>query len=652
MRIPFSIFFLFLSSVVFGENPVQWTVETTSINDSTSVITFIADIEPEWYIYSQHVEPGGPLPAEFSFEPHQTLRLEGDVKESADKISTVYDDIFEMNVIKLEGKAIFKQTVIGKSKDPLLIVVDYQVCKEVCINGNEQFAINLGTKQVAIGEQAVNNLTGQQATTIDQNNKPEWFTFKEPLNDCKTAASVKNTDDSSNWGIFILGLLGGFVALLTPCVFPMIPLTVTFFTKRHEKKSRGKFEAILYGFSIFFIYFLLALPFLLIDLPEDTLYTLSTSTLVNLVFFAIFIFFAISLFGFFEIGLPAKWANKTDEISNKGGLVGIFFMAITLAIVSFSCTGPILGSLMAGTIATEGGQLKMVYGMSGFGVALGIPFSIFALFPGVLKKLPKSGSWMNTVKVFLAFIEIALALKFLSNADIVNNWHIITYEVFLTLWIIIFLALAAYLFGWIRFPHDHPEKISIARKIIGVCIVLFTGYLASGFLAKPLQLISGFPPPRHYSLFKKDKIYIDNLEEGIAYAKQVNKPILLDFTGKTCVNCRKVEESIWPDPEVDQRLREEVVLVSLYADDKQQIDPYYSEKLGKTVRTIGGKWTDFESSSFGKIAQPLYALITPDGQLLNTPIAYTKSVENYLDFLDCGIHTFNNLQSNQSSTAL
>lgn len=652
------ILFFFLSdtyaqlSVQEGSftNPVEWSVQSKFVNDSTLVIHFLADVEEGWYMYSQETEEGGPIPLSFQFEESTDYKLVGKTIEEAEKIVDGYEEVFDMNVIKLYGDSKFTQTIQLLKPVPFIQgSFTFQICKEVCLPPNETaFAIDLKTNQSAIGETEVASLLGNSIET-NTTEKMNWPDYGEPISDCDNdATAASGTTSTSNWKIFFLGILGGLVALLTPCVFPMIPLTVTFFTKRHEKKTRGVIEAILYGFCIFLIYFLLALPFLIFQLPKDTLYRISVSPFLNFAFFTIFMLFALSLFGYFEMTLPSKWANQTDKVSNKGGFLGIFFMALTLAIVSFSCTGPILGSLMAGTIATEGGQMKLVYGMSGFGVALGLPFALFAMFPGVLKKLPKSGSWMNTVKVALAFVEVALALKFLSNVDLVNQWGLIKYEVFLAIWLFIALGLAAYLFGFIRFPHDYKgQKISVSRKVIGALCLLFAGYITTGFFGSNLNALSGFPPPKHYSLFEEEgHKAVTNLDEAIAIAKEKNQPILVDFTGWTCVNCRKVEQNIWTNAEVAKKLKNDFVLLSLYADDREKLpeeQQYFSENLNKTVKTVGEKWTDFEATSFNKISQPLYAIISPEGRLMNAPIAYTSSVDDYLLFLNCGSSTYRNM---------
>ena len=631
------------------EKPVQWEVSVDQLNKDSLSVEITAAIEDDWYMYLSKSGDGGPILLSYNFDDSQDYELIGSPQTSSAVEKAVYEEAFKMDVVKVfQNYSILQNITTLNTDGEITGSLTYQTCKEVCLPPQTlPFVIRLNDLQTAIGESNVAAISANKQTNVIKGEAINWPDYGEPINDCKNDATAGSSDDTtSNWSVFLLGVLGGLVAILTPCVFPMIPLTVTFFTKRNEERSKGVFEAILYGFSIFLIYFLLALPFLVFQLPKDTLYRIATSPFLNVLFFVIFILFALSLFGYFELTLPSKWANKTDKVSNnKGGIVGIFFMAITLAIVSFSCTGPILGSLMAGTIATEGGQLKLVYGMSGFGVALGLPFALFALFPGVLKKLPKSGSWMNTVKVVLAFVEVALALKFLSNADLVQQWGVIKYEVFLAVWLAITIGLALYLFGFIRFPHDlKNQKIGWGRKLIGVASLIFAGYITTGFMGNHLNILSGFPPPKHYSIFDTGvEEAITDLDRGFEIAKSENKPVLIDFTGWTCVNCRKVEENIWTNEEVESILKNDVVLVSLYADESRKLpeeEVYYSSNLDKTIDTEGEKWTDFEASTFGKISQPLYALVTPEGQLLNAPIAFTNSVQDYKDFLECGIFTY------------
>jgi thiol:disulfide interchange protein DsbD len=425
----------------------------------------------------------------------------------------------------------------------------------------------------------------------------------------------------------------------------MIPLTVSFFTKRSETKSKGRVDAFFYAFSIVFIYFLISVPFLVFDISPDTLNEISTGAPLNVVFFVIFVIFAFSFFGFYEITLPNFIANKADSASNVGGFIGIFFMAVTLAIVSFSCTGPILGSLLVGALSSASGKLNLVAGMTSFGLALALPFGVFALFPSLMKSLPKSGGWLNTVKVVLGFVELIFAVKFLSNADLVAHWGILKREVFLGLWVVLGAGLFVYLIGKIKFPHDSPvAKLSPVRITTAIFALLFTVYSAYGIPGNDLKLFSGFPPPKFYSL-KETKLDIEvihnDYEAALAKAKAENKPLMIDFTGWACVNCRKMEENVWTDLEVMRRLNEKYVVVSLYVDDKKELPE--SEQVmsdffkGKKIKTLGNKYSEMQAKYFGSNSQPFYALVSPDEKLLNEPRGYTPDVKEYLAFLDCGI---------------
>lgn len=479
----------------------------------------------------------------------------------------------------------------------------------------------------------------------------------DPSKPVRTCGATTEEKQSSLWGIFLLGILGGLVALITPCVFPMVPLTVSFFTKHSSHKGSGKKLAILYGFFIFLIYSAFSIPFHLIGNVSPTIYNdIATNVYLNVAFFAIFIFFAISFFGFYEITLPGGLANSTNA-KQGSGITGVFFMALTLAIVSFSCTGPILGTLLVGT-ATEGAW-PLTAGLAGFGLALGLPFGLFALFPHWLNSLPKSGGWLNTVKVILGFIELALALKFLSNADLVAHWSIVKREIFFGVWIIIFIALFLYLLGLIHFPHESKsEKIHPARKILGLIVLLFTLYLLPGITNTKwanLNIVSGFPPPACYSVYAAPvncEEPLKDYNEALALSQKLNKPILIDFTGWACVNCRKMEENVWIKPEV-RSVMEKFILVSLYVDDKRILpadqQSNYTTKSGTTIHitTVGDKWGVFETENFNASSQPLYALISPNEQLLTTPIGYTPNSTEYAAWLQCGFDAFKELNSSK-----
>ena len=453
------------------------------------------------------------------------------------------------------------------------------------------------------------------------------------------------------WLVFLFGFIGGLIALLTPCVFPMIPLTVSFFTKGNNKSS-GLGKAFLYGFFIFLIYALLSVPFHF-NADPSVLSEVATSVWLNVLFFVIFLIFAISFFGYFEITLPSSISNKADAASDIGGIIGIFFMALTLALVSFSCTGPILGTVLGS--ALKNGAWPISAAMSGFGIALGLPFGLFAAFPSFLNKLPKSGGWLNSVKVVLGFIELALELKFLSNADLVEQWGLIKRETFFLIWTLIGVGLTLYLVGWIKFPHTSPiGKFSKFRILFTSIIIGFTIYIAPGVMKNSPwnhNLLSGFPPPTFYSWYDNDAFHSEFTDFDLAMEKaiQQNKPLLIDFTGWACVNCRKMEETVWSSKLIKEKLENDFILVSLYVDDKVELAPkkqgiFEFEQNGikqqKKIKTIGNKWSTFQTHVFNNNSQPYYAMISPDGYLLANPIGYTPDVNEYNNYLKCGLKAF------------
>ncbi|HAF77953.1 MAG TPA: hypothetical protein DCG42_11620, partial [Maribacter sp.] len=540
-----------------------------------------------------------------------------------------------------KDEATFTQRI--KILDPEINQIDvdlfFQVCKEVCIPMDKKFMFTLdGSEAEIINTVDDRSLALGQKLRLDLKNR-ELLTQGQD-----TIATGTNI-----WVIFGLGFLGGLIALLTPCVFPMIPLTVSFFTKHSQKKSKGIINALLYGFFIVLIYFLLSLPFHLFDsVDSQILNSIATNVWLNLLFFLIFIFFAFSFFGYYELTLPSSWANKMDAASSKvGGVLGIFFMAVTLAIVSFSCTGPILGGLLGGTTLAEGEVASnLTAGMTGFGAALALPFALFALFPAWLNSLPKSGGWMTTVKVVLGFLEIGLALKFLSNADLVGHWGILKREIFLGIWIILGIAMTLYLFGMYKFPHDSPvKKLSLGRKVTAFVSAAFTLYMILGVTkVTNLKLLSGFPPPEFYSIFKQESdcpLGIDcfkDFDEGLAYAKKVDKPILLDFTGWACVNCRKMEENVWSDSEVFPIIKDNYILISLYTDDREELPEneqfnfQFESGRVKEINNIAQKWGTFQDVNFGSISQPFYVLLSPDLEVLNTSIQ-NSDIPTYKNWL-------------------
>jgi thiol:disulfide interchange protein len=497
--------------------------------------------------------------------------------------------------------------------------------------------------------------TALQASSNQENSlRRSSIDLQHPVNNCGGTGG-ENSAGKSLWGIFALGFLGGLVGLFMPCTFPMIPLTVSFFTKKSGDNKKGVFNAFLYGFFIFLIYVLLSLPFYFLNAgSSDILNNISTNATLNVIFAVVFIAFALSFFGLYEITLPSSLSNSVDSKSDVTSVGGIFFMALTLAIVSFSCTGPILGSLLVGALNQNGGSVQLTVAMAGFGLALGLPFAIFALFPKWLSSLPRSGGWMNTVKIVFGFIELALALKFLSNADLVKHWGLLKRETFFGLWIIVGLALVAYLFGILKFSYDPPpKKLSKGRIAIGLIFLAFTLYLVPGVTntkAANRSLISGFPPPLSYSIYAYDSLnhkgveanVINDYEKALKLARETNKPLLIDFTGWACVNCRKMEENVWTDPAVKELIEKDFVLVSLYVDDRKLLpeDQQFlfpsSDGSKKAIKTVGDKFITLQSENFKNASQPLYAIVSPGEQLLNLPVGYTPNQKAYAEWLKCG----------------
>ncbi len=655
MKTLFTFFLLILIGVSsWGQtedDPVLWSQELNQIAEDEYELVFTGIILDGWHVYSQHTADGGSLPSVFTYEKAgKVYELIGDTSES--ETITAYSEIFEVDETFFKKKAVFNQKIklLKPEVKQITVSLFYQVCKEVCIPKEQLFHFSLDGSAVAIEEKA-----------LDDKSKALGAALKLDLKNKELLSNEINGESGASSGllmIFGLGFLGGLIALLTPCVFPMIPLTVSFFTKHSQKRSKGIRSALLYGFFIVFIYFLLSLPFHLFDsVDSQILNTIATNIWLNLLFFLIFVFFAFSFFGYYELTLPSSWANKMDAASSKvGGALGIFFMAVTLAIVSFSCTGPILGGLLGSTALAEGDVANnLSAGMLGFGLALALPFGLFALFPTWLNSLPKSGGWMNTVKVVLGFLELGLALKFLSNADLVGNWGLLKREIFLGIWILLSLLLTLYLFGIFRFPHENRQKLSGTRKGIGLLFAAFTIYLSVGALQLGnLKLLSGFPPPDFYSVLEKESdcpLGIDcfkDFDEGVAYARQVNKPILLDFTGWACVNCRKMEENVWSEPDVYPMLKNDYVLISLYIDDRkklpeeEQFDFKFDTGRVKTIKTIGEKWGTFQTLNFGAISQPYYVLLSPELEVLNSAIQTTDG-ETYKDWLESGLEKYREL---------
>lgn len=642
------LFFSFFSSKAAFEEHLTWKSEVEKISETEYKVKFICSLDDQWHTYSQFTKEGGPLPTEFRFEKNNDIELIGKVEEAGKK-HTKFDELFGVDVTSFDGEAVFIQRV--KIKKPNAVLkgeFDGQVCKDEvgCMPfGPEKFSISFDGSIVKESQAIVKDSIKKLNTTTTDNDMPDSlqtteyavnsdtsFDFSNAKNSCSVDAESK--DKSWLW-IFIAGFLGGLFALLTPCVFPMIPLTVSFFTKGGKEQKSGLTKALIYGASIIIIYVSLGLIITSI-FGSDALNAMSTNIWFNLLFFVVFIIFAISFFGVFEITLPASWANKTDSLSSKGGYLGIFFMAFTLALVSFSCTGPIIGTLLV-----VGGS-SLFIGLLGFGIALALPFTLFALFPQWLKSLPKSGGWLTTVKVILGFIELALAFKFLSTVDMTMNFGILRFEPFMIIWILIFAVMSLYCFG--IFFKNKPTKVV---KALGIITAFFTTYLVYALISyQPINLLSGIIPPTSYNFKDKNEeqfIHFKNYNEGLAYAKTRNMPVLLDFTGFGCVNCRKIEDAVWTNKNVIDEMKK-YVIISLYVDDKTALPEnewYVSSATGKEreVKTVGQKWSDFQAKHFKTNSQPQYILINTREQLLNQPIAYdyASKPENYISFLQCGL---------------
>ncbi|TBN02353.1 thioredoxin family protein [Hyunsoonleella flava] len=667
-QILFLLLILF-SSLGFSQmyNPVKWETKVEKISDSEYKLISIATVDKGSHLYAQNIPEGGPIPTEFTYNnDSKDYKLLGETSE--EEGITVNDAVFEMEIKYFEDTAIFEQKVqLINTVDKITGSVLFMACDDEKCTPPTDFELVFILYESAKGSEKNTN----EHIEIDTKKTNELLYGMSSDDIVKPTASCGNeavnlsvsSSNSSLWRIFGLGFLGGLLALLTPCVFPMIPLTVSFFTKSSNQNNKsGVSKALLYGFFIFAVYILLSAPFHLLDsVNPDILNEISTNVWLNIIFFLIFVFFAFSFFGYYELTLPSSWTTRTTEGESSGGLVGVFFMALTLAIVSFSCTGPILGSLLAGSLTADGGAWQLTSGMAGFGVSLGLPFALFAMFPNMMNALPKSGGWLNTTKVILGFLELALAFKFLSNADLVAHWNILKIEPFLILWIIIFAGLALYLFGKIKFPHDSPiKKLSFSRIAGGILVASFVIYLASGFRVNKqtntftsLTLLSGLAPPVGYSFLYPNDCpnnldCFKDLKEGLAYAKKANKPVIIDFTGLACVNCRKMEEHVWPENTIDNYLRNDYVLISLYVDDKKELpeeEKIYVKRVDGGTRKLenyGHKWAHFQTEFFQSNSQPYYVLLDADGKkMLNTPVPYTPNEKEYAAFLECGLEVFN-----------
>ena len=640
------ILFLTLSFLGYSQDPITFETKVKKISENTFELVTTANIQNKWRLYSQNLLSGGAIPTEFIFDnKSQSIKLIGDVSES--QSITKFDPIFQIEQSYFENQSTFTQLIeTNKIIDNISAVIAYQACDDVvCIFREANLIFNFDGSTLAIENVDLTSdiYENNNALAIDLKNTELLST----INDSSALTS------NSYINLFILGFIGGLLALLTPCVFPMIPLTVSFFTS-NKSEQNSKFNAIIYGLFIVGIYLSLSIPFHFLDsIDPEILNSISTNAGLNIFFFVVFILFAFSFFGFYEITIPSKWVNSIDSKSNSiGGYIGVFFMALTLVLVSFSCTGPILGSLLVGSISSQGGAIQLTIGMLGFGVALALPFTIFALFPNLLTTLPKSGRWMNTFKVILGFLELGFAFKFLSNADLVEHWGILKREVFIGIWVLISFSLSLYLLGLYKFPHESKNVITskfnliLGFFVLGFSVYLFPALLQNG--SDKARMLSGFTPPAFYSIYSKSNdcplgfTCFKDFDSGLSYAKSQNKPILLDFTGWACVNCRRIEENVWTDPEVYSLIDDNFVLISLYVDDRKELDVKdfitlkYKSGKEKIIKTVGEKGATFQAINFKSASQPYYVLLDNNLRILNKPIQYT-SKDKYLNWLKEGL---------------
>lgn len=655
---------------------VSFSVNYKRVNATTIDIVFTGKADAGWHIYSTDIAEGGPTAASFGIDKMKGAKLKGGLKPGPG-VKKMNDPIFEMPVSYFEGTATFTQRVELTEKNyELKGYLKYGACNdENCLpptsvdakvtgsDGPDKAAEKAEDKKAEelAKEEAVPADTVQQPAAVDSAAAPVvavptdssaiqklWTPVIDELKSFGTDGS--DMSGKAWYYIFFLGFIGGLVALVTPCVWPIIPMTVSFFLKRSGDRKKGLRDAITYGISIVVIYVTLGLVITTI-FGASALNDLSTNAVFNILFFLMLVVFAASFFGGFEITLPSSWGAAVDNKAEKTtGLLSIFLMAFTLSLVSFSCTGPIIGFLLVEVSTSGGSALAPTIGMLGFAVALALPFTLFALFPTWLKSAPKSGGWLNCVKVVLGFLELAFALKFLSVADLAYGWHLLDRETFLALWIVIFTLLGIYLLGALKFPHDDPDErnTSVPRFFLALCSLAFAVYMVPGLWGAPLKAVSAFAPPISTQDFNLDPVRIEakfrDYEAGMAYAKQTGKPVVVDFTGHGCVNCRKMELAVWHDPKVRDLLMKDYVLISLYVDEKTPLpESIEVQENGQTttLRTVGDKWSYLQRSKFGANAQPFYVLVDNEGKPLNGSYSYDESVENFVDFLQTGLKNYN-----------
>lgn len=671
----YQICVLWLVGMVCHAQPKPVVVsDALKVEGNKAELVFKATILSGWHMYSVEVVEDGPTPTTLNIEKIQGAKLVGKLKATP-KATQVYEEMFGADVFYHEGSAIFTQAVeLTGGEYQIEGYLEYGACNDAtCIPPTTvEFKYEGKAPEKAAGEEIKETPDEQQeekteeseADSVVQNTTEEtetaplisnvdlWAPVEVTTYDeLVKGTSTEGEDGMTLWSIFLMGFVGGLLALFTPCVWPIIPMTVSFFLKRGGKnadKKKGIRDAIIYGVSIIVIY--LALGLIVTSLfGANALNALSTNAVFNVFFFLLLVVFALSFFGLFEITLPSSWSNKIDSKADAtGGLIGIFLMAFTLTLVSFSCTGPIIGFLLV-EVSTMGNILGPAVGMFGFALALALPFALFALFPNWLKSMPKSGGWMNTVKVVLGFIELFFAFKFLSVADMAYGWHILDRDIFIIIWILLALVLGLYLIGIYHFPHEEkPKKVGIVRWILGLASILFAVYMVPGLWGNQLKAISAFTPPmstQHWRLVDNEvKPQFHDYEEGMAYAKERGKPVFVDFTGYGCVNCRKMEAAVWTDEKVSEILNNDYVMIQLFVDDKTKLDVpvVVNESEGETrkLRTVGDKWSYLQSSKFGANAQPFYVILDNDGNVMDGSYGYDEDVNKFIRFLNDGLNFF------------
>lgn len=649
-------------------DPVSFKTEFNKVSDDVAEIVFTAKIDPGWHIYSTDLGDGGPISASFNIDKITGAHVDGKLLPVGNE-QAVYDKLFGMDVRYFEKEAKFVQRIrLEGGTYRIEGYLEYAACNDQnCLPPSEESFMFTGTADIAAAEgeatedeaedeekeesSAENEETTESSVADSQSptigDQSSWW--QPVISELRAFGESAGTVDRSWLYIFFTGFIGGLLALFTPCVWPIIPMTVSFFLKRSKDKKKGIVDAMTYGLAIVVIYVALGLLVTLL-FGASALNALSTNAIFNIFFFLMLVVFAISFFGAFEITLPSSWSNAVDSKAEKTtGLLSIFLMAFTLALVSFSCTGPIIGFLLV-EVSTSGSIVAPAIGMLGFAIALALPFTLFALFPAWLKQMPKSGGWMNVIKVSLGFIELAFALKFLSVADLAYGWRILDRETFLALWIVLFALLGVYLLGKIKFPHDDDDThVSVPRFFLALASLAFAVYMVPGLWGAPLKAVSAFAPPLYtqdFNLYKNEvRAQFDDYDLGMEYAKRVGKPVMLDFTGYGCVNCRKMELAVWTDPTVGGLMNDDYVLITLYVDNKTKLsEPIKVVENGKerTLRTLGDKWSYLQRVKFGANAQPFYVLIDNEGKPLNKSYAYDEDVAKYVDFLQTGLRNYQN----------